>query len=147
MSLQAEFQRENHEPETKDVFSFHKCHGLWVTGMDFSLGCDLNSQPQYFHWGEVFRDLGPSLCVLKHTARDSSHCDSRRRISNALPKKQVCTYSSIQDYTPTMHWCKKETKIAVICQVIYNKQQWRCKQILNHFKFLDNDLVDYSVSE
>lgn len=26
--------------------------------------CDLTSQPQSFHWEKVFRDFGPSLCVL-----------------------------------------------------------------------------------
>ncbi len=76
---------------------FHGCQRPWVTGMDFSPGCDPNSQPQSFHWGDVFRDLGPLLCALKHITRDNSYCNSRRGKSNVLQNKHVCTYSSIQD--------------------------------------------------
>lgn len=81
----------------KTFSAFCERHRPWVTGMVFSPGRDLNSQPQLFHWGEAFRDLGPSLCAMNHTTRDSSNCSSRRRgITNVLEKKNICPFGSIQ---------------------------------------------------
>lgn len=59
---------ERGEPWTRDkkMFSlFHECQRLRVTRMDLSPGCDLNSRPQSFRWGEVFRDLGPFIMCPK----------------------------------------------------------------------------------
>lgn len=45
--------------QRQKMFSlFHECHRLWVTGMDFSPGCDLKSQTQSFLFGRSIQRSG-----------------------------------------------------------------------------------------
>lgn len=66
------------------IFSLsHECHRPWVTRMDFSPGFELNSQPKLFRCGEVFKDLGTSLCALNPTTREAGRrekCVKERRL-------------------------------------------------------------------
>lgn len=122
--------------QRQKMFSlFHECHRPWVTEMDFSPGCDLNSQPESFHWGEVFRDLGPSLCALTHTTRDSSHCNSRG--GKAMFCKTNISVFTGQFRTKTLHCFGAKIKLT---------KKLSSKQTQNiSGKVLDNDQANDSI--